>query len=148
MSCHVCGREAVGRCDNCGALYCAQHGDGNCVQCDTSIMAGDPRVPKRRTARALLGVTRALTVEFSPHGVRVNAIAPGPFPTEGAWARLVPPGVEDMLAGITSKKIPAGRFGEPEELVSTLVWLCSPGASFVNGVVVPVDGGFSAFSGV
>ena len=43
MSCHVCGREAVGRCDNCGALYCAQHGDGNCVQCDTSIMAGDPR---------------------------------------------------------------------------------------------------------
>jgi NAD(P)-dependent dehydrogenase (short-subunit alcohol dehydrogenase family) len=43
---------------------------------------------------------------------------------------------------------PAWRFGEPAELVSTLVWLCGPGASFVNGVVVPIDGGFSAFSGV
>jgi NAD(P)-dependent dehydrogenase (short-subunit alcohol dehydrogenase family) len=43
---------------------------------------------------------------------------------------------------------PAGRFGEPEELVGTLIWLCSPASNFVNGVVVPVDGGFSAFSGV
>jgi NAD(P)-dependent dehydrogenase (short-subunit alcohol dehydrogenase family) len=43
---------------------------------------------------------------------------------------------------------PAGRFGDAEELVGTLIWLCSPASSFVNGVVVPVDGGFSAFSGV
>jgi NAD(P)-dependent dehydrogenase (short-subunit alcohol dehydrogenase family) len=43
---------------------------------------------------------------------------------------------------------PAGRFGEPEELVGTLVWLCSSASDFVNGIVVPVDGGFSAFSGV
>jgi NAD(P)-dependent dehydrogenase (short-subunit alcohol dehydrogenase family) len=43
---------------------------------------------------------------------------------------------------------PAGRFGEPEELVGTVVWLCSPAAGFVNGIVVPVDGGFGAFSGV
>jgi NAD(P)-dependent dehydrogenase (short-subunit alcohol dehydrogenase family) len=43
---------------------------------------------------------------------------------------------------------PAGRFGEPEELVGTLIWLCSPAARFVNGIVVPVDGGFGAFSGV
>jgi NAD(P)-dependent dehydrogenase (short-subunit alcohol dehydrogenase family) len=43
---------------------------------------------------------------------------------------------------------PAGRFDDPDELISALVWLCGPGASFVNGVAVPVDGGFSAFSGV
>jgi NAD(P)-dependent dehydrogenase (short-subunit alcohol dehydrogenase family) len=43
---------------------------------------------------------------------------------------------------------PAGRFGEPEEVVGTIVWLCSPSSSFVNGIVVPVDGGFSAFAGV
>ena len=43
---------------------------------------------------------------------------------------------------------PAGRFGQPEDLVGTLIWLCSPGAAFVSGVVVPVDGGFNAFSGV
>ncbi len=49
MSCHVCNAEAVGRCYNCGALYCDQHGDGNCVRCDTSIMAGDPR-PDRISA--------------------------------------------------------------------------------------------------
>ena len=43
MSCHVCGQEAVGRCYNCGGLYCDKHGDGNCVRCATSVMAGDPR---------------------------------------------------------------------------------------------------------
>jgi hypothetical protein len=49
MSCHVCGQEAVGRCYNCGALFCAQHGDTNCFRCDTSFMAGDPR-PDRISA--------------------------------------------------------------------------------------------------
>ncbi len=43
MSCHVCGAEAVGRCENCGNLYCAKHGDGTCARCDTGIKAGDPR---------------------------------------------------------------------------------------------------------
>lgn len=82
-------------------------------------------------------------------GLRVNAIAPGFFVGDQNRALLLNPD-----GGLTARgqtivdHTPAGRFGEPDELVSTLLWLCSPGASFVNGVVVPVDGGFSAFSGV
>jgi NAD(P)-dependent dehydrogenase (short-subunit alcohol dehydrogenase family) len=82
-------------------------------------------------------------------GMRVNAIAPGFFLGEQNRALLV--NQDGSLTQRGEKVIahtPAGRFGEPDELIGTLVWLCSPGASFVNGVVVPVDGGFGAFSGV
>jgi NAD(P)-dependent dehydrogenase (short-subunit alcohol dehydrogenase family) len=96
--------------------------------------------------------TRWLAVElarsFGSH-LRVNAIAPGFFIGEQNRALLLN---EDGTLTPRGQTIvghtPAGRFGEPEELISTLIWLCGPGAGFVNGVVVPVDGGFSVFSGV
>ena len=101
---------------------------------------------------AVENATRWLAVELARSfgsRLRVNAIAPGFFIGEqnrdlllNADGSLTPRG--QLVVDHT----PAGRFGEPEELVSTLVWLCSPGASFINGIVVPVDGGFSAFSGV
>jgi NAD(P)-dependent dehydrogenase (short-subunit alcohol dehydrogenase family) len=82
-------------------------------------------------------------------GLRVNAIAPGFFLGEQNRAMLVD---EDGSPTERGRKImehtPAGRFGEPGELVGTLIWLCSPAARFVTGIVVPVDGGFSAFSGI
>jgi NAD(P)-dependent dehydrogenase (short-subunit alcohol dehydrogenase family) len=81
--------------------------------------------------------------------MRVNAIAPGFFIGEQNRDLLLKP--DGSLSARGQKIIehtPAGRFGEPDELLSTLIWLCSPGASFVNGVVVPVDGGFSIYSGV
>lgn len=82
-------------------------------------------------------------------GLRVNAIAPGFFIGDQNRALLLTPDGAPTPRGRTIiEHTPAGRFGEPEELISTLLWLCGPGASFVNGVVVPVDGGFSAFSGV
>jgi len=82
-------------------------------------------------------------------GLRVNAIAPGFFLGEQNRALLTQPDGSLTPRGETIvAHTPAGRFGEPNELVSALLWLCGPGASFVNGVVVPVDGGFSAFSGV
>ena len=96
--------------------------------------------------------TRWLAVELARSfgaSVRVNAIAPGFFVGDQNRALLLN---ED--GGLTPRGLtiidhtPAGRFGQPEELLSTLIWLCGPGASFVNGVVVAVDGGFSAFSGV
>jgi NAD(P)-dependent dehydrogenase (short-subunit alcohol dehydrogenase family) len=81
--------------------------------------------------------------------VRVNAIAPGFFVGEQNRALLLKPDGSLTPRGQTIiDHTPAGRFGLPEELISTLIWLCSPGSSFVNGVVVPVDGGFGAFSGV
>lgn len=96
--------------------------------------------------------TRWLAVELARSfgtRLRVNAIAPGFFIGEQNRALLLKNDGSLTPRGQTIiDHTPAGRFGNPEELISTLIWLCGPGASFVNGVVVPVDGGFSAFSGV
>jgi NAD(P)-dependent dehydrogenase (short-subunit alcohol dehydrogenase family) len=96
--------------------------------------------------------TRWLAAELARSfgaGMRVNAIAPGFFIGEQNRKLLLD---EDGSLTARGRTIidhtPAGRFGEPEDLIGTLIWLCSPGAGFVNGVVVPVDGGFGAFSGV
>jgi NAD(P)-dependent dehydrogenase (short-subunit alcohol dehydrogenase family) len=89
-----------------------------------------------------------LARKYGP-GLRVNAIAPGFFLGEQNRALLVNP--DGSLTARGEKVIahtPAGRFGEPDELIGTLVWLCSPAAAFVTGVIVPVDGGFSIYSGV
>ena len=101
---------------------------------------------------AVENVTRWLAVElaraFGP-GLRVNALAPGFFVGEQNRALLVNPNGSLTRRGQTIiDHTPAGRFGESDELVGTLLWLCSPSAAFVNGIVVPIDGGFSAFSGV
>jgi len=97
-------------------------------------------------------LTRWLAVELARRygpGLRVNALAPGFFLGEQNRALLVQ---EDGTPTERGRRItdhtPAGRFGEPEELVAALIWLCGPGARFVNGVVVPVDGGFGAYAGV
>jgi NAD(P)-dependent dehydrogenase (short-subunit alcohol dehydrogenase family) len=101
---------------------------------------------------AVDNLTRWMAVELARKhgaGLRVNAIAPGFFLGEQNRAMLVDE--EGNLTERGSKIVdhtPAGRFGEPEELVGTLIWLCSPAAEFVTGTVVPVDGGFSAYSGV
>ena len=101
---------------------------------------------------AVENATRWLAVELARSfgaGLRVNAIAPGFFIGEQNRALLLNDDGSLTARGQTIiDHTPAGRFGEPAELISTLIWLCSPGASFVNGVVVPIDGGFSAFSGV
>jgi NAD(P)-dependent dehydrogenase (short-subunit alcohol dehydrogenase family) len=101
---------------------------------------------------AVENFTRWLAVELARRhgaGLRVNAVAPGFFLGEQNRAMLVQ---EDGTLTERGRTIiehtPAGRFGEPEELVGTLIWLCSPAAKFVTGIVVPVDGGFGAFGGV
>jgi NAD(P)-dependent dehydrogenase (short-subunit alcohol dehydrogenase family) len=96
--------------------------------------------------------TRWLAVELSRSygpGIRVNAIAPGFFIGEQNRALLLNDDGSLTQRGRTIiEHTPAKRFGEPDELVGTLIWLCSPAARFVNGIVVPVDGGFSAYGGV
>lgn len=96
--------------------------------------------------------TRWLAVDLARHfggGIRVNAIAPGFFLGEQNRTLLTNPDGTLTARGQTIVEVtPAGRFGTTPELASTLLWLCGPGASFVTGVVVPVDGGFGAFSGV
>jgi NAD(P)-dependent dehydrogenase (short-subunit alcohol dehydrogenase family) len=96
--------------------------------------------------------TRWMAVELArTYGgqLRVNAIAPGFFIGEQNRRLLLNEDESLTARGQTViDHTPAGQFGDPADLVSTLIWLCSPGARFVTGVVVPVDGGFSAFSGV
>ncbi len=101
---------------------------------------------------AVENLTRWLAVELARrHGeaIRVNAIAPGFFISEMNRALLVQADGSPTKRGrAVIEHTPAGRFGVPEDLAGALVWLCGPGARFVNGVVVAIDGGFSAFSGV
>ncbi len=96
--------------------------------------------------------TRWLAVETARKyggGIRVNAIAPGFFLTEQNRRLLIrEDGSHTERAGTIIRNTPMGRLGEPEEILSTVHWLCSDASGFVTGVVVPVDGGFSAFSGV
>ena len=95
--------------------------------------------------------TRWMAVEMARkhRGVRVNAVAPGFFVTTQNRAVLVQAdGSLTARAQRILERTPMGRFGTPEELIGTILWLCSDAASFVTGVVIPVDGGFSAFSGV
>lgn len=96
--------------------------------------------------------TRWLAVEFARKygdGMRVNAIAPGFFVTEQNRAVLLNADGSYSQRSLTIiQKTPMGRFGRPEELIAAVQWLCSDAASFVTGAVIPIDGGFSAFSGV
>ena len=96
--------------------------------------------------------TRWMAVELAKkhgEGLRVNCISPGFFLTEQNRALLTnPDGTPTQRAIDVKRQTPFGRFGKPEELVGTLIWLCSDASSFVTGVNIAVDGGFSTYSGV
>ena len=109
------------------------------------------RIPAYSGAKAAISnFTQWLAVHFSKVGIRVNAIAPGFFLTDQNRTLLTKEdGSYTERAGKIINMTPMGRFGKDEELVGTLLWLVSNEASgFVNGTVIPVDGGFSAYSGV
>ena len=108
------------------------------------------KIPAYSGAKAAVSnFTQWLAVHFSKVGIRVNALAPGFFLTDQNRTLLTTGEGKLTPRGNTIiEQTPMGRFGVPEDLVGTTLWLCGEGASFVTGVVVPIDGGFSAFSGV
>ncbi|MDR5733922.1 SDR family oxidoreductase [Caballeronia sp. LZ025] len=120
-----------------------EQGTGAIVNC--SSLGGLVGLPGRAsyhgTKQAVLGMTKSAGVEYAPRGIRTNAVCPGTIDT---------PMVRDMLKDQSDamaeimKQQPIGRLGLVDEIAAAVLWLCSPGASFVVGVGLPVDGGFTA----
>jgi NAD(P)-dependent dehydrogenase (short-subunit alcohol dehydrogenase family) len=112
------------------------------------------RIPAYSAAKsAVSNFTQWLAVHMNQHygpEIRVNAIAPGFFLTEQNRFLLLDRESGELTprGGTIINHTPMGRFGDPEDLIGTLLWLLSDSSRFVNGVIIPVDGGFSAFSGV
>ncbi|TDC65170.1 glucose 1-dehydrogenase [Streptomyces hainanensis] len=118
-------------------------GSGAIVNC--SSLGGLVGLPERAAYHAskhgVIGLTKSAAVEYAPRGIRINAVCPGVIDT---------PMVADMLEGQAEamaeiiRQQPIGRLGKAEEVAAAVVWLCGPAASFVVGVALPVDGGYTS----
>lgn len=120
----------------------------NAKQTNTNILnivttyawTGSAYVVPSATAKAgVLAMTRSLAVEWAKYGIRTNAIAPGPFPTKGAWDRLLPGDLKDKFD--LAKKVPLKRVGDHQELANLAAYLVSDFSAYVNGEVITIDGG-------
>lgn len=96
-------------------------------------------VPSACAKAGVLAMTRSLAVEWAKYGIRANAIAPGPFPTKGAWDRLLPGGLKEKFD--PANKVPIGRVGDHQELANLAAYLVSDYSAYVNGEVITIDGG-------
>ena len=95
-------------------------------------------LPSACAKAGVLAMTRSLAVEWAAYGIRVNAIAPGPVPTEGAFSRLMP---DPQMMEMAKNRVPLKRFGTPLEIADAAVFLLSDGAAYVTGDCLTVDGG-------
>ncbi|MCQ0110088.1 SDR family oxidoreductase [Zhouia amylolytica] len=106
----------------------------------TYAWTGSAYVVPSATAKAgVLAMTRSLAVEWAKYGIRSNAIAPGPFPTKGAWDRLLPGDLKEKFD--LAKKVPLKRVGDHQELANLAAYLVSDFSAYINGEVITIDGG-------
>lgn len=111
----------------------------------TWIWNGGPfTVPSAMSKAGINIMTKSLATEWGPHGIRLNAIAPGPFPTKGAWERLSP---QSAGRGDSSSYIPLGRTGEMSELANLAVFLMAGGCDYLTGQTIAIDGAMHLASG-
>ena len=96
-------------------------------------------VPSATAKAGVLAMTRSLAVEWAKYGIRMNAIAPGPFPTKGAWDRLLPGDLAEKFD--MAKKVPLKRVGDHQELANLAAYLVSDFSAYINGEVIVIDGG-------
>ena len=124
----------------CGKRWLEQNQPGSVLSIVTTYAwTGSAYVVPSAMAKAgVLAMTRSLAVEWGGRGVRLNAIAPGPFPTQGAWERLLP---RPELAKTFETRNPLGRHGDHQELVDLAAFMVADGSAFMNGEVVTLDGG-------
>jgi NAD(P)-dependent dehydrogenase (short-subunit alcohol dehydrogenase family) len=100
-------------------------------------------LPSACAKAGVYALTTSLAYEWGTYGIRLNSIAPGPFPTEGAWSRLVPPAAANGADYNTEwqQRLPLGRFGDPQELADLAVFLLSDAAGYITGECITIDGG-------
>jgi NAD(P)-dependent dehydrogenase (short-subunit alcohol dehydrogenase family) len=134
-----------------GVWACMKHelaqmrtqGSGAIVNC--SSLGGLVGLPGRAAYHAskhgVIGLTASAALQYAPRGIRINAICPGTIETPMV-TDMIEKGELDLAQATAAT--PAGRFGTGEEIAASVLWLCSPGASFVVGVALPVDGGYTA----
>ncbi|MGF6331052.1 NAD(P)-dependent dehydrogenase (short-subunit alcohol dehydrogenase family) [Pseudomonas sp. BS3782 TE3695] len=123
-----------------GKRWIAEGRAGNIISTvSTPAMTGSAFTAPSAAAKAgVLAMTRSLAVEWGPKGIRLNCVAPGLFPTPGAWEQLYPPGsqVEPQ-----EKSVPLRRFGDHRELADLYSYLASEGSAYINGEMIVMDGG-------
>ena len=146
--------------DLSGTFYCSQaafdimrrQGGGRIVNVSMTLhYRGWPLMAHATAAKAGVdALTRTLAVEWAPHGVRVNAVAPGPVPTEGVRKAFAPPAGSDAvdlfavdrhLEEHARRSIPLGRMGRPGDVANVVAFLAGPGGDWMTGAIVVVDGG-------
>jgi NAD(P)-dependent dehydrogenase (short-subunit alcohol dehydrogenase family) len=134
-----------------GVWACMKHelthmrsrGSGAIVNCSSigGLIGLPGRASYHASKHAVIGLTKSAAVEYAPRGIRINAVCPGTIATPMVTT-MIATGDLDEAAAIANQ--PIGRLGTPEEIAAAVLWLCSPGASLVTGIALPVDGGYTA----